>query len=197
MLLSALSGVKSRYLAYSSGMEELAGLPEEIRKLALQRFHLLQPHLEQNRPLRAVAAAGIRYRTAQRWVIRYQQFGLAALTRKERANNGERRTVSAKLKEVIEGLALQKPPLPVAALYRQVRRFAQELADKPPSYRVVYDIVRTLPLDLLTLAHQDTKSYSDTFELVRRREADGPNAIWQADHTPLDILLVRPDGKNR
>jgi hypothetical protein len=22
-----------------------------------------------------------------------------------------------------------------------------------------------------------------------------PNAIWQADHSPLDILLVRPDGE--
>ncbi len=38
-----------------------------------------------------------------------------------------------------------------------------------------------------------TPSYSNTFELVHRREADGPNAIWQADHTPLDILLIRPD----
>ena len=28
---------------------------------------------------------------------------------------------------------------------------------------------------------------------MHRREADGPNAIWQADHTPLDILLIRPD----
>jgi transposase InsO family protein len=31
--------------------------------------------------------------------------------------------------------------------------------------------------------------------LVHRREATGPNAIWQADHTPLDILLICPDGK--
>jgi putative transposase len=30
--------------------------------------------------------------------------------------------------------------------------------------------------------------------LVHRREAASPNAIWQADHTPLDIWLVRPDG---
>ena len=29
---------------------------------------------------------------------------------------------------------------------------------------------------------------------MHRREANGPNAIWQADHTPLDILLIRPDG---
>ena len=51
-----------------------------------------------------------------------------------------------------------------------------------------------LPADLVTLAHEGTKAYSDTFELVHRREADRPNAIWQADHTPLDILLIRPDG---
>ncbi len=50
-----------------------------------------------------------------------------------------------------------------------------------------------MPADLLVLAHQGSKAYSNTFELIHRREGDGPNAIWQADHTPLDILLVRPD----
>lgn len=41
-------------------MDELAGLTEEARKLALDRFRLLQPPLEQNQPLQTVArAAGI------------------------------------------------------------------------------------------------------------------------------------------
>jgi len=57
----------------------------------------------------------------------------------------------------------------------------------------VYRIVAALSADLVTLAHEWTKAYSNAFELVHRREADGPNAIWQADHTPLDILLIRPD----
>ena len=87
---------------------------------------------------------------------------------------------------------MKKPPLPVAALCRQVRRLSQDLGEPAPSYSVVYDIVSKLPADLVTLAHQGSKAYSDAFELVHRREADGPNAIWQADHTPLDILLVRP-----
>ena len=52
-----------------------------------------------------------------------------------------------------------------------------------------------MPAGLVTLAHEGTKAYSEAFELVHRREADGPNAIWQADHTPLDILLIRPDAK--
>jgi putative transposase len=85
--------------------------------LALDRFRIIQPHVEQNRPLQSVARA---YRTAQRWVAQYRLFGLAALARKKREDQGERRAVSTKMKEVVEGLALQKPPLPVGALYRQV-----------------------------------------------------------------------------
>ena len=177
-------------------MDELAGLPEALRKLALDRFRFLQPHLEQSRPLRSVAGeAGIPYRTAQRWLSRYQQFGLAALVRKARADAGERRAVSRQLREAIEGLALQKPPLPIAALYRQVQRFARDLGEKAPTYGTVFNIVRQLPSDLVMLAHEGTKAYNQTFELLHRREAAGPNEIWQADHTPLDILLLRPDGQ--
>ena len=36
-------------------MDQLAGLTEDARKLALDRFRLLQPHLDGNRPLKAVA----------------------------------------------------------------------------------------------------------------------------------------------
>ena len=43
------------------------------------------------------------------------------------------------------------------------------------------------------LAHEGTKAYADTFEMVHRREVERPNTIWQADHTLLDILLVRED----
>ena len=177
-------------------MDRLAGLTEEARKIALDRFRLLQPHLEDDRPLKVVAAtAGVPFRTAQRWVSLYRQFGLAALARKKRIDTGEHREISAKLKEAIEGIALQKPPLPVAAICRQARRLAQDLGEEPPSYWVVYRVVAALPADLVTLAHEGTKAYSNTFEMVHRREATGPNAIWQADHTPLDIFLLKPEGE--
>jgi len=79
-------------------MEQLAGLPEDVRKLALERFRQIQPHLEEHQSLESVArAAGIPYRTAQRWVARYRRFGLAALARKQREDRGGRRAVSAKL----------------------------------------------------------------------------------------------------
>jgi len=176
-------------------MDELAGLSEDARKRAMERFRLLQPHLEQNEPLVAVAkAAGLAYRTAHRLVSQYRRDGLVALVRKKRTDRGQRRAVSDKLKAAIEGLALQKPPLPVSALHRRVIKLAQEIGEPPPSYGTVFNIVRGLPSDLVTLAHDGPKAYADAFELVHRREAQSPNAIWQADHTPLDILLLRPDG---
>lgn len=143
-------------------MEELAGWPDEVRKLAMERFRLLQPHLEQNQPLRSVArAAGI-----PRLVSAYRRDGLAGLVRKKRTDRGKRRTVSDKLKEGIEGLALQKPPLPIAALHRKVLQLARERGEKPSGYGTVFSIVRSLPADLVTLAHEGPKAYSDTFELV-------------------------------
>jgi putative transposase len=60
---------------------------------------------------------------------------------------------------------------------------------------VVYEVVREVPTGLLTLAQEGKKAYSATFDLVHRREAERPNAIWQADHTLLDILVQR-EGEN-
>ena len=50
---------------------------------------------------------------------------------------------------------------------------------------------------LVTLAHEGSKTYSTSFDLVHRTEADAPNAIWQADHTELDILVRDDDGNAR
>jgi putative transposase len=148
--------------------DELAPLSEEARKLALDRFRILKPHLEHSQSLRSVAlAAGIPYRTARRWLAQYRRFGLAALARKARVDRGERRAASVDLKQAIEGLALQKPPLPIAAHYRQVRAIAQQRGEAAPSYSVAYDIVHKLPADLLTLAHEGTKA--------RRRTATHSN----------------------
>jgi putative transposase len=121
-------------------MDQLTGLSEDARRLALDRFGLVQPHFWSriSRNVSVAMAAGIPYRTAHRWVAQYRQFGLAALARKTRGDRGERRAVSMKIQEAIEGLALLKPPLPVAALYRQVRLLAktiESLYGAPPSFR--------------------------------------------------------------
>jgi predicted dithiol-disulfide oxidoreductase (DUF899 family) len=97
----------------------LLSLAESDRKLALDRYRILRPHIEDERTLSVVASeAGIAYSTAQRWVSLYRRFGLTALVRKRRSDRGQRRALSAKLRQVVEALALEKPPLPIAALHR-------------------------------------------------------------------------------
>src|ERR1019366_9671510 len=92
-------------------MQELSGVSEAARDLAMSRFRLIQPYLEQKRSLQLVAAdAKLSFRTAQRWVSQYRKLGLVALVRKSREDRGARRVVSAKIKAAIEGLALERPP---------------------------------------------------------------------------------------
>jgi hypothetical protein len=86
---------------------------EAARELAMSRFRLIQPYLEERRSLQLVAAdANLSFRTAQRWVSQYRKLGLAAFVRKAREDRGARRVVSAKIKAAIEGLALERPGLP-------------------------------------------------------------------------------------
>ncbi len=99
------------------------------------------------------------------------------------------------MREAIEGLALQRPPLPISVICRQIRQIAKGTGEDPPSYWGVYRTVSSLPADLITLAHEGSKAYGESFELIHRREAEGPNAIWQAAHTPHYRPVVRPDGR--
>ncbi|RYD26438.1 MAG: transposase, partial [Verrucomicrobiaceae bacterium] len=191
-----MNGLENQVSAAGGSPCALASLTEEERATALERFRVLQPHLEQGLFLTEVAAAtGILYRTLSRWVSLYRRMGLAALARKSRADKGERRGFPPRILQTIEGLALRRPRLPVATIYRQVSQLAREQGEKPPGYKVVYDIVRKLPADLMMLAQEGAKAYSDTFDLVHRQEAAHSNAVWQADHCLLDILVMNGKGE--
>jgi putative transposase len=175
----------------------LTSLSEEERTRALERYQLLRPYLENEATLAEVArGADVSLRTARYWVRRYRQEGLAGLAKKPRRDK-DRPKIAADLRQLIEGLALQRPPLSAAAIQRQVATVARDRGETPPSYSLVYDVVRKLAPALVTLAHEGTKAYSDTFDLVHRREAEAPNAIWQADHSELDILVKDEKGNPR
>lgn len=79
-------------------------------------------------------------------------FGLAGLTRRERSDHGKRRSLPPALLELVEGFALQKPPLPVAAIHREVCRIAQANEHALPSYHSIYRAINALPAALKTLA---------------------------------------------
>jgi len=177
----------------------LSELTEQERTQAVERFHVLRPFLEEDISLLQIASQQqVSLRTLRRWIQRYHIEGLPGLIRKRRADRGERRRLPSYLQQLVEGLALQTPPLSIAVIHRKVCELAQQHDLKPPSYGLVYDIVRQLPTALTTLAHEGAKAYKQRFDLLHRREAQAPNEIWQADHCLLDILLVRdgqPPGK--
>lgn len=173
----------------------LTALTEEQRRQAQERFDVLRPCLEEGASLSAAARlAGVPLRTAQRWLRHYQQHGLAGLARPPRHDRGRRR-LPALLVQLIEGLALRRPPPSVASVHRQVAAVAREQGWPVPSYGRVYDIVRHLDPGLVMLAHEGTKAYKEAFDLLCRHQADGPNATWQADHTPLDLWVLDEHGQ--
>ena len=174
-----------------------AGLTEEERDIALGRFHIIQPCLEDGVPLARVAEQNhLSERTVRRWAKDYRQFGLAGLCHKARAGKRKRR-MSPTLQQFIEGLALQKPRPTAAAVHRQAALVASRLGEPAPSYRTIRRVIQGVDPALVTLAHEGTKSYSNRFDLVHRREAEAPNAIWQADHSELDVLVKDGEGKPR
>lgn len=170
-------------------------LTETERTLALERFELLRPSLEDGVPLAQLARHhAIPQRTAQRWVARYRRFGLAGLVRDLPTDRDGRCLIEPELRRLIEALALQKPRPTAAFVTRQVRRVAEQHGWRAPSYRSVAAIIEAIDPALSTLAHDGPKVYREAFDLLYRREASAPNEIWQADHTPCDIWVFDDQG---
>ena len=160
-----------------------------------KRMAVLRPHLIDGVPLARVATdAGIPIRTARRWIARYRADGPAGLARPRRPEAGKR-TFPKELVELIEGMALLKPPPSIATIHRRITGLAGERGWRAPSYGSVRSIVGGIDPAMTTLAHQGAAAFRDKYELVHRHRAVRPNATWQADHTQLDILILDAGGK--
>ena len=172
----------------------LAACTEEERQQAMRRFAALRPHLNDGVPLsEAARAAGIPLRSAQRWLARYRAAGLGGLVRAQRSDAGNRK-LPADLVKLIEGMALRKLRPSAAAIHRKMIALAAQHTWTPPSYSSVYEIVRRLDPAMVTLAHDGAAAFRDRYELLYRHRAEGPNALWQADHTLLDVMVLDANG---
>jgi len=174
----------------------LTSLSEEQRTQALERFTIIRPALEKEITQAEVARTHqISLRTVQRWIKSYREQGLAGLADPARGDKGTSRNLPQTAIRLIEGLALQTPPRSAASIHRQITTIATEQGWKPPSYNRVYTIIKALSPALVTLAHQGAAAYREEFDLLYRRESTHSNALWQADHTPLDVMLLDEAGK--
>jgi len=176
-------------------LRPISALSEAERAEAMKRYGIIRPYVEGDALSAEVARHhGLPLRTVQRWAAQYRDFGLAGLARGVRSDCGSRRELPADLTQLIEGLALRKPPPSVAFVHRQACDVARRQGWKAPTYHCVYRVVKQLDPALLTLAHEGSKAYRLAFDLLCRREASASNEIWQADHTLLDLWVKRDDG---
>ena len=154
-----------------------------------KRWQILRRHIEEGVPLTTLAAdESIGLRTLQRWHAALKRDGIAGLATANRGTTARRST--PELVALVEGLALVKPPLPMATIARKANRVAADHDWPPLSYSTVRSITTGLDPGMKTLAQQGMAAYRDTYELAWRHRAKRPNAIWQTDHTELDILVL-------
>ena len=174
----------------------LTALSEAQRAQAQERFEIIRPALEEGVTQAQVARTHkISASTVQSWIKRYRDKGLAGLANGGRSDKGKSRRLPTDAVGLIEGLALQTPPRSMASIHRQVVEIAEKQGWKPPSYDRVRQIIKSIDPALVTYAHQGAAAYREEFDLLYRREATHANAMWQADHTPLDVWLLDEEGK--
>jgi putative transposase len=172
-----------------------AALTEGQRYLAMERFAVLRPHFEEDVPLaQAARHSGVALRTAERWLSRYRRAGLAGLARPVRSDADGHR-LPADLVAFVEGMGLKRPRASAATIHRRIRNVAKEHEWPVPSYSTVYAILADLDPAMVTLAHDGAAAFRNRYELIHRHRAETANAIWQADHTMLDLLILDQTGK--
>ena len=179
----------------ASTARPLTELTEPQRGHAMARFAFLRRRVEGGVSLaRPARQEGVPIRTARRWLSRYRQTGLSGLSRQVRADAGTHK-MPADLVDLIRGMAIGKPRPSVAGLHRRLSGIAKARGIAVPSYDTIYAIVSNLNPHLVTLAHNGAAALRDQYELIFRHRAEKPNAVWQADHTQLDILILDANGK--
>jgi putative transposase len=173
-------------------------LPAETasqQTIALKRYRLLRPFLEEQVPLSRIAKEQqISVRTLRRWVTNYRAHSLDGLMRHARKDSGHYRSAKGSLRQVIEALALQKPRRTITNIHREALRLCKEQNWTPPSYATTKRIVKSLDPALTTLAHDGAKAYTETYDLIYRHQASGPNEVWQSDHSLLPVLVRNDQG---
>ena len=147
------------------------------------------------RLLEEAHSAHIPYRTAQRLVSDYRRRGVAALVRKKRADDGERWAVSGRLKDTIEGLALQTP-MPIDALTDRFLKRSKDPGERPPSYGIVFNIVSAAYQPISSLSPMKNQSPTATCaHWCTGEKRTGITRFGKPITHRSTLYLMRPDGE--
>ena len=139
--------------------KQLSELTLLQRQQALNKYRLIEPHLQREKTLRTLSHENdIPLRTLKTWVQLYQKHGLVALARKTRNDKGKNRSLTSELHQLIEGLYLKSSHLGFANIYRQIKTHQINAQLPCPSYRTVCVLLNQLPKPMTLLAHKGSKA---------------------------------------
>ncbi len=156
-------------------------LPEPERERALARFQVLRSHIEDGVPLaRAAREAGVPPRTAQRWLARYREGGLAGLLDRPRTSRGRPRRLPDELVCFVEGLALRRPRPSAGTVHRRAVAVARNEPDgwvhqrQPATLRVGYEDIWLEPVQA---AHERPVGLLCFTSLQGRKRTRSPGGV--------------------
>ena len=173
----------------------LTAFSEEQRQAAVVKYKIIAPYLNKEKTLTVIIEeTGIAKRTLQYWIRDYKKFGLKGLIRKTRSDDGKIH-LESEVVVAIERLILKYRRNSLTSIHRMICEQCQKKFWQQPSYYQVYKVSQSLSPSLKKLAHDGQKAYENQYDLIHRRESSYPNEIWQADHTPLDIIVLNERGK--
>jgi putative transposase len=200
-------------LPSSRGGHGLMSISDVEWREAWSRFEAIRPLLNQSTRQRtyqeidAVAQAfGKDRATVYRWISKWEKSKtVSSLIRSERSDQGKSRLpdmVEYIIAHEIDAFFLTRERPTVVELWERIAMGCREKGLKSPNLSTIRRRVDRLP-DRLTMAKRlSPKQARETFEPLRGSfpGADVPLAVYQIDHTPIDVSLVddkyrRPIGR--
>lgn len=178
--------------------------------LALEKAKIVAPlrglrPIPGNKMIEACRAAGqllgvpegeISHQTIRNWLKILETEGPQGLDRKKHKNSGNSQ-MDAQLTRIVKGILLNPKRFSIAEAHRRLERYARHFLDLPedqiPSRKQVAYLWEHIPDEEKVLALEGIQAYRRKYDQCVRFEASHPNAIWQADHHQLDIIVVDPD----
>ncbi|PGH56867.1 hypothetical protein CRT60_10140 [Azospirillum palustre] len=176
-------------------------IPPHVWEAARRAEQIIRPLASLVRPPRlvveeAASALGVSRASVYRMVARYRADPrTSSLVTGRGGRPAGMRLIPAEVEAVIDQcietfyLTRQKPR--PAALHREIRTACQEKSLPVPSYNTVRSRVREIDARKALAKREGAKAAHDRFGLVTTSVlADGPNSLWQIDHTLVDLIVV-------
>lgn len=181
----------------------LISVPQEEWKKALRQFEIIRPLLRKGKRERTYEEIdlvahklGKSRVTIYRWLNKIEgDVQVSSLLRSKRKDQGVSRLkdgVDEIINDKINNFYLVKERPSIVELWEQIVIACRERQIKPPSKGVVNRRVDRIQDRLVMAKRFSGKKARETFEPIRGSfpNADVPFAVYQVDHTPVDVIVV-------